>query len=209
MKTLIAIPCLDMIPTTFMQSLLNLGFFGQCEIGLAAGSLVYDARNQLAEKAVNEGFDRVLWIDSDMTFSNDMFKKMQEHMDSGLEFVSGLYFKRKKPIGPVIYKTCKLETEEHGYQIPVVEDYTDYPEDSLFEVEACGFGAVMMQTSVIKRVIDKYGKPFFPVAGFGEDLAFCYRCKQLGIKMHCDSSIKLGHIASYVVSEETFRKGEF
>ena len=61
MRTLVAIPCMDTIPTKFMECLLNLGFKGDCEIGLAFGSLIYDARDQLAEKAVNEGFDRVLW----------------------------------------------------------------------------------------------------------------------------------------------------
>ena len=62
MRTLVAIPCMDMIPMKFMQSLLNLGFKGDCEIGLASGSLIYDARDQLAEKAVHEGFDRVLCL---------------------------------------------------------------------------------------------------------------------------------------------------
>lgn len=209
MKTLIAIPCMDTIPTRFMQSLLNLGFKGDCEIGLASGSLIYDARDQLAEKAVKEGFDRVLWLDSDMIFNPDIFARLSEHLDNGLGFVSGLYFKRKKPIGPVIYKKCQLGKDAQGRQIPIIEDYTDYPENRLFTIEACGFGGVMMNTDIIKRVMDQYGQPFFPVAGFGEDLAFCYRCKMLGIPLHCDSSIRLGHLALYEVNEETFLKGEF
>ena len=209
MKTLVAIPCMDMIPMKFMQSLLNLGFKGDCEIGLASGSLIYDARDQLAEKAVHEGFDRVLWLDSDMVFKPDLFGRLAQHLDNGLGFVSGLYFKRKKQIGPVIYKKCELANEDQGRQIPVIEDFTDYPADSLFTIEACGFGTVMMDTEVIRRVMDRYGKPFFPVAGFGEDLAFCYRCKMLGIPIYCDSSIKSGHLAQYEVTEETFLKGEF
>lgn len=209
MRTLVAIPCMDTIPTKFMECLLNLGFKGDCEIGLASGSLIYDARDQLAEKAVNEGFDRVLWLDSDMTFKPDLFKRLSEHLDNGLGFVSGLYFKRKKPIGPVIYKTCELSKDDQGHQIPVIVDYTDYPTESLFTIEACGFGGVMMDTEVIRRVMNRYGKPFFPVAGFGEDLAFCYRCKMLGIPIYCDSLIKMGHLAQYEVTEETFLKGEF
>ena len=148
MKTLVAIPCMDMIQTKFMQSLLNLGFKGDCEIGLASGSLIYDARDQLAEKAVHEGFDRVLWLDSDMTFKPDLFKRLSEHLDNGLGFVSGLYFKRKKPIGPVIYKTCELSKDDQGHQIPVIVNYTDYPTENLFTIEACGFGGVMMDTEI-------------------------------------------------------------
>ena len=209
MKTLVAIPCLDMVHTKFVTSMLNLGFAGECELTLASGSLVYDARNYLAKKAVDEGFDRVLWLDSDMTFEPGLFMQLSKHLDEGKEFVSGLYFKRKKPIEPVIYKTCALGKDPEGRVIPVIESFTDYPVNSLFEIKACGFGVVMMQTSVIKRVMDKYGLPFFPAQGFGEDLVFCYRCRKTGITMYCDSSIKARHISYYEVGEETYQEGMF
>ena len=209
MKTLIAVPCMDMIPFGFMKSVINLSFYDQCEIGLAAGSLVYDARNQLAKKAVDEGFDRVLWLDSDMVFQPDLFKRLKERLDEGHDFVSGIYFSRKQPVHPVFYEECKITKNEAGQTIPMIEPFKDYPENDLFEIQACGFGGVMMNTSIIKAVNDKYGLPFYPILGFGEDLAFCYRLKQLGIKMMCDSSIKLGHLGTREITEETWRNGGF
>lgn len=209
MKTLVAIPCLDMIHTEFMKSALSLGYFGECEIALASGSLVYDARNNLSEKAVKEGFDRVLWLDSDMTFQPDMFKRFHDDLDAGHDFVSGLYFKRKAPIEPVIYSECEVTKDENGRTVPIIESYKEYPKDSIFDIKACGFGAVMMNTSVIKKVMDNYGLPFYPAAGFGEDLIFCYRCRMQGISIVCDSRIKCGHIGYYMVTEETYQKGGF
>lgn len=208
MKTLVGIPCMDMVHTAFMRSVLCLQYPQECEITLASGSLIYDARNQIAEKAVKGGFDQVLWLDSDMTFERDTLTRLQAHIDSGLEFISGLYFARKKPIKPVIYKSLTVEERNGGY-VPKIESYTDYPKNSLFEIEGCGFGCCLVKTSLIERVTDKFGLPFFPAAGFGEDFAFCYRVKELGVKMFCDSSIKPEHLAYYPVTEETYLKGEF
>lgn len=208
MKTLVGIPCLEMVHTQFMQSILNLRYPENTEITIASGSLVYDARDTIAGKAVAEGFDQVVMLDSDMIFEPDSIMRLEEHLRNGLDFVSGIYFKRKKPAEPVIYNRMDLSQNEIGY-IPSIDSYLDYPKDQLFEIEACGFGLVMMKTEVIKKVQDKFGLPFFPVAGFGEDIAFCYRMKALGIKRYCDSSIKAKHLAYYPVSEETWLKGVF
>lgn len=208
MKTLVGIPCLEMVHTQFMQSILNLRYPENTEITIASGSLVYDSRDTIAGKAVAEGFDQVVMLDSDMIFEPDSILRLEEHLKNGLDFVSGIYFKRKKPVEPVIYSEMTVSQNEIGY-IPSIKSYVDYPKDQLFEIEACGFGLVMMKTEVIKKVQDKFGLPFFPVAGFGEDIAFCYRMKTLGIKRYCDSSIKAQHLAYYPVTEETWLKGEF
>ena len=103
MKTLIAIPCMDMIHTQFAASLLCMEKVGEIEIAFSRSSLIYDSRDKLAEKAIHEEFDRVLWLDSDMVFPPDTMKRMSARMDEGYEFISGLYFSRKIPIRPIIY----------------------------------------------------------------------------------------------------------
>lgn len=208
MKTLIGIPCMDMVPTPFMQSVLCMRYPPNSEITLASGSLIYDARNSIAKKAIKDGFDQVLWLDSDMIFEPDLLIRLQAHLDAGAEFVTGIYFARKKPIQPVIYESVSVTNEDGGYSAEITP-YRQYPQDSVFEIEGCGFGCVMLKTSVIERVQATYGLPFFPGMGLGEDLAFCYRARELGIKIICDSSIKAKHIAYYPVSEETYQKGKF
>jgi len=202
MKTLIAIPCMDMVNALFMKSLLAMEMEGEVEVSLAIGSLVYDARNQLAYKAVNNGFDRVLWLDSDMTFNRDLFKRLSARLDEGAEYVSGIYFSRKRPIEPVIYKTVGMDGET-----PQAISYKDYPKDAIFEIEGSGFGGVMMTSDLIRRAAGSFGLPFSPITGFGEDLSFCLRVSRLGVPMFCDSSIKLGHIGHIEVNEKTYLKG--
>lgn len=206
MRTLIAIPCMDTVQTQFFISCLRMRTPADTEYTVASGSLIYDARNQLAKKAVTEGFDRVLWLDSDMTFSADLFERMSFWLDAGLEFVSGMYFKRKAPFQPVVYQFCGM-TEENGEKIPKIIPFSQYPADQLFEIEACGFGAVMMTTDLIRKVLDQFGLPFFPAMGFGEDLAFCLRARAAGAKLWCDSNIKLGHIGQIEFNEQIILEG--
>ena len=206
MKTLIAVPCMDMVHTVFMSSLLTLRPVGQVSYGFACSSLIYDARNNLAKQAVEEGFDRILWFDSDMTFGPDFMEKLAADMDAGKEMVSGIYIKRKEPYQPVIFSSVKYVIDD-GKISTKATFYDKYPKDSVFEIAGCGFGGVMMTTDLIKRITAKYGLPFSPILGFGEDLSFCVRAGELGEKMWCDSSAKMGHMAMVPITEETYLGG--
>ena len=200
MKTLIAIPCLDMMHTEFVRCLVSLRIKGTAEISFGMSSLVYDTRNLFARKAVAGEFDRVLWLDSDMTFQPDLFTRLSEHLDNGRQFVTGLYVTRKKPIKPVIYKAFSAEEGK-------ADCFEDYPKDSVFEIAGAGFGAVMVTTDLINRVGEKFGYPFSPIIGLGEDLSFCQRAREVGATLYCDSSIKLGHVGYKEYTEASFLEG--
>ena len=206
MKTLIAIPCMDMVHTQFLRSILGMRAIGVCEYSLTQSSLIYDARNLLAAKAVNEGFHRVLWLDSDMIFDTDLMERLSARLDEGYDFVSGLYFTRRDPVRPVLFKSTHVEVLENGTRQPKADYYYDYPKDSLFEIAAVGFGAVMMTVDLIREV-GKLGLPFSPRLGFGEDLTFCRKVEGIGKKMWCDSSIKLGHIGYKQIDESLYGGG--
>lgn len=206
MKTLIAVPCMDMMHTQFVHSLLTLRMTEEYEVRFGASSLIYDTRNSLIAYALDNDFDRVLWFDSDMTFGPDALVYLNEDMDNGFDVVSGLYFKRKPPYTPVLFKSCDLVKLDDGLLNPVNEIYLDYPEQSIFEIAACGFGCVMMNMAAVRKIVDQFGKMLFmPVAGFGEDLSFCIRARNTGVRIWCDSRVKLGHVGEMVFNEEYYR----
>ena len=208
MRTLIAIPCMDMVYTSFMKALLQLMRVGDTQVGITCSSLIYDARNRLAGQALSEGYDRVLWLDSDMAFDPSLLVRLSRDLDEGRDIVSGLYFTRRAEPKPVLYSRCGIYRTEDGKEVrPVAEHFADYPRDQIFEIEACGFGAVMMTTQLMKRVIEEFGQPFAPIYGFGEDLSFCMRVQELGVPIFCDSRVKLGHVGLRVISEEQYRGG--
>ena len=205
MKTLIALPCMDMVHTIFMKSLIGMDRVGTCGFAFSCSSLIYDARNTLAKQAVTEGYDRVLWLDSDMDFEPDLLKRLSADMDEGRELVTALYFKRKAPVKPVIYKNLGFIQNENDKGItPVAVSYEDYPQDSIFTIAGCGFGGCLVSVDLINRIGDKFGLPFSPIMGFGEDLSFCTRASELGVEMYCDSRIKMGHVGLGTITEDTY-----
>lgn len=201
-KYMIAVPCMDTMPTPFVAALTALRRVGPTKHSFLSNSLVYDARNMLAQEAIETGADRILFLDSDMYFQPDMMERMAADLDTGIDFVTGISFKRRFPTMPCIYKNIDVLYDGEN-KAGITEAYTDYPMDSVFQVAGCGFGAVMMNVSILKDVQNAYGPTFNPMVGIlGEDLSFCYRAIMLGYKLFCDSRIKVGHVGQFIYSEE-------
>ena len=180
MRTLIAIPCMDMVHTIFFKSVLGLQREGEVRFSLSCSSLVYDARNKLCAQAVNENYDRILWLDSDMDFQPDL----------------------------VIYETVGYYHNAEANEVtPHAVPFKEYPKDSVFNISGCGFGGVLMTVDIAKKVTDQFGVPFAPILGFGEDLSFCLRAEECGGKMVCDSRIKMGHIGLGTITEDAYLGG--
>lgn len=200
MRTMIAVPCMDMVHTCFFASMLSLRKPEGTEVAVASCSLIYEARHTLACKAMNDGFDRVLWLDSDMNFQPDLMERLSVDMDQGLDFVCGLYFTRKNPVRPCVYEICHPTEGRNGETLPTAESFLEIP-DGLFEIEGCGFGAAMMTVDLIRSCGPL---PFFPTDGYGEDLAFCRKARDAGYRLYCDGRIKVDHIGTSVINESTW-----
>lgn len=202
MRILIAVPCLDTVHTAFMVSLLKLDKPAGTEIAVSSASLVYEARNSLAGRAIAGGFERILWLDSDMRFRPDLLTLLSADMDQGHEMVCGLYFTRKDPVQPCVYELCRDVPGPRGEMIPTARPFRKIP-DGLFPVEGCGFGACMMDVKTVCRVGDR---PFFPMDGYGEDLSFCRRAREKGVKIMCDSRVRADHIGLAVFNETCWKE---
>lgn len=202
MKIFIAVPSLDTVPALFCQSLALLQRAGDTMIGFEVGSLVYNARNNLARQAIKAEADYVLWLDSDMVFSPDLLQRMMKvSKENDIDFLTGLCFRRKPPYTPCLFD--KLERLENG----AGASYTALMSvpDGRFKVGGCGFAGVLMTTDVILSVSAKFGgRMFDPMPGFGEDVSFCWRARQCGYDIWCDSEIELGHVGNCIVTRKYF-----
>ena len=194
MKLLIAIPTMDTVPVQFLQSLTALerklkddGInFEECII---SGTLVYMARDKLAGKAINEDFTHVLWLDSDMVFGPDL---LEDLMMCRKPFVSCVYHGRRPGFHSCIFKSIDLKH---------VERFEEYPREP-FEIEGCGFGAVFMETDILKAVMLNFKTCFTPLPSLGEDIAFCFRARDLGYKLYAEPNCQLGHVGHIVIYPE-------
>lgn len=192
MKVLIAIPCFDMVHTEFMRSMLDLEKPAGASYTIVKNTMIYAARNIIALNAIECGFDRVVWFDSDMSIPKDAITRMMQDMDGGAEMVSGLYFGRRENSRPIVYKKLWWSYQNNNLDAGA-ENYIDFP-DGLFECDAVGFGCCATSVNLLKCVQEEDGLPFQPLQGIGEDLSFCYRVRRLGEKIYCDSHIRCGHI---------------
>lgn len=199
MKTLIAVPAMDQVPARFCASLAMLKRTGDSVVGFEISSLIYTARNNLAARAIQLGADYVLWLDSDMVFAPDILERLFADYSAGKgDIISGLYFRRVAPFKPVLFSA--VESTAEG---PFTAEPESIPDD-VFEIAGCGFGCVLMPTEVLMDVIGKYGNPFDPINGMGEDLSFCWRARQCGYRIVCDPAVSLGHVANMVVDRSFF-----
>lgn len=201
-RTLIAVPCHDMIYADFTRCLMELDKPAGTGFAMITNTLIYNARNMIAKNAVDAGFDYVLWLDSDMVFPSDTLKRLLEDMD-GRDYVSGLCFSRKKNSAPCIQSNLTWEVED-GQVLTSADVLTDYPRNALFEVAGSGFACVMTSTVLLSKMVELYGAPFYPLMGMGEDTTFCFRARQAGFKLYCDSRVKIGHIGTRVYNENSY-----
>lgn len=200
-KTLIAVPCMDQVPAPFAASLATLKKAEDTLVAFQISSLVYTARNELAAAAIRLEADFILWLDSDMVFEPDTLQRLLDDYQQGKgDIISGLYFRRVAPFTPVLYEKYEI-TGPNGAAI--WRETTKIP-DEIFEVGGCGFGCVLMPTDILFDVMGKYGNPFDPIGGSGEDLSFCWRARNCGYKIVCDPSISCGHVSHQVITRQYY-----
>lgn len=200
-RILIAVPSMDYVASGFAASLAMLQKTGNCMVSFICGSLIYDARNKLAGQALQLESTHVLWLDSDMVFKPDTLLKLVQTMDErNADIVSGLYFRRSAPYTPVAFSHIDIFEDNSS-------EHTDYTGElnGIHEVDAVGFGCVLMKTDVIAEVVAEFGMLFDPIGHFGEDLSFCWRAKKIGKKILLNTDIKCGHIGHITVNQSFFK----
>ena len=188
MRLLVAVPTVDYVPADFVKSLsqlcLRLGRGRiQADVQIIGGTLVYIARNRLAHRAILDEYTHVLWLDSDMTFSDSI---VEDLLFCGKDMVCGAFVSRRPPYGPCVYTDISDPAN-----MKKVENFGTEP----FRVDGCGFATVLTSVSLLDAVQSNFGTCFRPTEQYGEDLAFCDRVKQLGMEIWCEPTVRPGHIA--------------
>lgn len=207
MSVVILTPCKDHeCAIRFTKSVANLVAYSWMnelpvyQMGCTERMVVHWARNDLAKIAqskvneyTGERFTHILWLDDDHVFNPDLLVYLARH---DLDMVSALYFGRCDKHLPVVY--VKDTSEDKYKHFPLIE-----PPRTLCEVDAAGFGAMLMK----RDVLDSFDHPWFSFAHAGEDIHFCVHAKEAGRKVHLDGSYVIGHIGDpAIVTEKTYQQ---
>lgn len=169
--------------------------FAQTDIG--------HARSTLASRALHDGFEEILWIDSDIVFDANDVDKLRAH---DAPIVGGVYaVKGNRRLALVPLSKGEIVLGESG---------------GLLEVRYLGTGFMLTRRTVYDTIRRHHDLPscsgnppvvpYFrsvltedPALGpgvhyLGEDYSFCQRARAAGLGVWVDTSIRLGHIGPYV-----------
>lgn len=204
-KLAVAMASHDMVPATFATDLATMVMhtvnalpdgagFG---VNLCSGTYVHSARQQLIVSLLNQGVTHILWVDTDMRFPRDALVRLLLH---DLPMVGINYAKRQIPTEFVALKEISWDPDG------VSERLVTGPEsEGLEEVEAIGFGLVLMKTSALQGMPPTSDGPWFwfdwleGQRQVGEDVYFCRLFRESGQRIFVDHDLSklCAHIGQF------------
>lgn len=156
-------------------------------------SNIFTGRQKLAELAVMNEADYLLFIDSDMTFPAESLHQLVCH---GKDIVSALAFKKAPPYSPVM--AMRLNPEDPYSKLTIVKNWVS---NTLIEVDGVGTAFMLIKCDVFKKM----SKPWFFFHEYedksgmlGSDYFFCAKAKdEAKAEVWVDTNLPIGHLGSY------------
>lgn len=165
-------------------------------------SQIDQARNQMATDALVEGFDELMWIDSDVVFRPEDVETLRRH---GLPIACGIYPQK----GPRVL-AC--------HALPGTATLTFGNGGGPVEILYAGAGFLLVRREVFLAIQarlglpvcnERFGRPMIPFFepmsrpsedgywSLGEDYAFSERARRCGFPVVADTTIRLWHVGSF------------
>jgi hypothetical protein len=169
----ICVPCRDMVHSVFASNLFALlqkSISANYDVNflMLQGSLISAQRQRLAELAIEQNSNYVMWLDSDMGFPVDIIDSLLVHKK---DIVACNYSTRTPPYKGVAYKTIG------NWDSWINNENTNI----LDSVEGVGMGCMLVNTDVYKSL----PKPWFEIfysdqysTHLGEDFYFCIKARE-------------------------------
>jgi hypothetical protein len=178
------------------------------EVRQVSGYTAVDqGRSQLTTDALADGFDEIMWIDSDIGFEADAVELLRSHR---LPIVCGIY--PKKGLRAL---ACHL--------LPETEQVLFGESGGLLEILYAAGGFLLTQRTVYETIAQhealpvcntRFGRPLVPYFlpavvpdsdghwYLGEDFAFSERARRSGFSVMADTRIRLSHVGRWGYSWE-------
>jgi len=191
-------PARDMVHSNFTFCLVNMVAYHTLNtpdaicLKINQGTLIQNQRADLCLEAMREDCTHVLFIDSDMTFPQDMVGRLLAH---DKDIVATNCARRRMPTGP----TARCLEGQLVYSMP--------ESTGLEEVESIGMGVMLIS----RKVFESLSEPWFETPwrtdkrGYiGEDVFFCRKARAAGFKIYIDHDVskEIGHIGTFEFRHE-------
>jgi hypothetical protein len=141
--------------------------------GNGQSALVARARQTPYQVARDMDFQRLVWIDSDISWQSESFFKL---LSNNLDIVTGAYLDELGQVVAMGLNQQRITKEQLNSTTPI-------------EIVWCGFGFI----SLSRDVVTALPEPFIKSGEYGEDIAFCMNARNMGFKIYLDPTIKVTH----------------
>lgn len=209
-KILIAVPTFENIYPDTYKSIFDLDKGGhEVSFSFVRGYDVATARNKIAQKAIDGGFDYVLMVDNDVVLPLDALINL---LDDPKDVCLGYYAHRDEDN---IYRgrtcVCKLKGPDGKLYFDYVLE-SEYTAEELGRIRADGerkiwihgggMGCALIRTDVFRKI----PYPWYDWVNYAnkerhmltEDLYFCEQCKKAGVLIFTDARVACGHMLRHV-----------
>jgi len=145
------------------------------------------ARDMIRDMLLRGEYTHLLFLDQDVILPADGLARLLEHQ---LPIVSGVYCKEYDGDEYAMVVMSDWRERASGLKVTPIERLEG---KRLFEIEAAGFGCLLIERTLAAEVPLRYTEEI------GNDLAFSEDVRKLGERIFCDATLRCGH--QYVVRD--------
>lgn len=175
------------------------------------GTQIHTQRQGVINVWKQSGIDWLLWVDSDIVITPQLFLKLWEVADKkDRPVVSGIYFISFERIGslPSIVP-CVFKEDENGEIRPL----HPLPDNEVVQIRHAGMGFLLMHKSILEKLEKFYpDEKYFDVEaptkenpfGKGEDVAFFEKLNGAGIPIFAHTGAIANHAKKFIFDEHYY-----
>ena len=191
MKILAAVPTFENITPETFKSIYDLDKENHdVDFEYVRGYDCPTARNNIAQMALDGGYDYVLMVDSDVVIQKDALKILTEPLTT---IVLGCCPRKNGSDG-------RIEIYRQGtFSFTDFYTYDTLPEEKRISIKGGGFACVLIKTSVFRELPFPWFRyvTYDDGSSLSEDLYFCLKATEAGYMVEADTRVRCGHLARY------------
>jgi hypothetical protein len=193
----------EMVHARFMRCVLDVESYEDALVLDAEGLNIADARNNLVRKFLATDLEWLYMADTDTVFAPNVMSRLMLNAESGCQIISGLINVDGRPPFPMMYRRIADTAVGFG----MFQSIAEWKHGECLEVDAVGAGCLLVHRDAylqIEKHFPDRAAPWFDYAimsgmRIGEDIMFCIRAKDAGLKIYTDTSTRVGHIKPRVI----------
>jgi len=150
-------------------------------------------RNKIAKKFIEGDWDWLVMFDEDTFLITNPFSILDRNLD-----VCGGVYPGRNPRG-FNFHVFDLDMEKYPKET-VFKFVAPEKREGVQKVDALGTGCIFVKRHVIEKMYEKKWAPFedtfdeYGIMKHSDDMAFCLKCRELGIPVHADWNVICDHM---------------